>query len=869
MDHIHSLLCKYSKFSQLDIKKLLKFYYKTNVFRNFDAQIVNKMSANSPYLKKFWTLLSVLLLFFVVSALYFAPQLSGDKLIQHDVQQYEGMSKDILLERELSGEDAQWTGRMFGGMPAFLINVKYPAQAVKGTIGKLSNIVDIPISLMFFAMTAMWVAMLLFGVNPWIGVVAALAYGLSTYFLLIIGAGHITKMWAAVYAPLMVAGCYYTLRKNMWTGAVLTALFTSLEIGANHPQISYYFLLVMVAMWLSEAIYSYRQSCVKDFLKRTAVLVAAGVVALGSNLSPLWYTMQHTKETTRGGSELVEQGAKSGQQGLDIEYATAWSYGRSESMNMFIPDLMGGASTDTFSEDGAVAEELKQYGLEDWATMLPRYYGEQPYTAGPTYLGAAVIFLAIFALFVLPARQRWWIVGMSLLALFMSWGYHMMWFSELLFNYLPGYDKFRAVSTALVILQWSVPLLAALGLGELLSKEADEKRLRRALNWALGLSLGVLVVVIVGGKGLGDFGMQQSGEQMSEQFRQILSEEDGGQKYIKQGMHEQMGWGVASAMAEERADAMQADAWRSLLFVLLAACALAGYIYRKIILKPWVLCAVLSVVVVADLVDVDMRYLSHESFVSARQAKILPTDADKAILQDKDLGYRVLNLTVSPFNDATTSYFHRSVGGYHGAKLSRYQDMIDHYLSKMDEGVLDMLNVRYIIAGEKAEDVVPRQSALGAAWMVQNVVRATSAAEEIALVGQVDKRNVAVVSEEFMPKKLSFGQGEIRLVEYHPQYLKYEYEADADALAIFSEIYTRQGWSAKIDGVEAMPLRADYILRALELPQGKHTVEWHYRAPRWSLVEGITLAFSLTILASLVLILIYYIRNARRQKNQA
>lgn len=869
MDYIHSLLCKYSKFSQLDIKKLLKFYYKTNVFRNFDAQIVNKMSVNSPYLKKFWTLLSVLLLFFVVSALYFAPQLSGDKLIQHDVQQYEGMSKDILLERELSGEDAQWTGRMFGGMPAFLINVKYPAQAVKGTIGKLSNIVDIPISLMFFAMTAMWVAMLLFGVNPWIGVVAALAYGLSTYFLLIIGAGHITKMWAAVYAPLMVAGCYYTLRKNMWTGAVLTALFTSLEIGANHPQISYYFLLVMVAMWLSEAIYSYRQSRVKDFLKRTAVLVAAGVVALGSNLSPLWYTMQHTKETTRGGSELVEQGAKSGQQGLDIEYATAWSYGRSESMNMFIPDLMGGASTDTFSEDGAVAEELKQYGLEDWATMLPRYHGEQPYTAGPTYLGAAVIFLAIFALFVLPARQRWWIVGVSLLALFMSWGYHMMWFSELLFNYLPGYDKFRAVSTALVILQWSVPLLAALGLGELLSKEADEKRLRRALNWALGLSLGVLVVVIVGGKGLGDFGMQQSGEQMSEQFRQILSEEDGGQKYIKQGMHEQMGWGVASAMAEERADAMQADAWRSLLFVLLAACALAGYIYRKIILKPWVLCAVLSVVVVADLVDVDMRYLSHESFVSARQAKILPTDADKAILQDKDLGYRVLNLTVSPFNDATTSYFHRSVGGYHGAKLSRYQDMIDHYLSKMDEGVLDMLNVRYIIAGEKAEDVVPRQSALGAAWMVQNVVRAASAAEEIALVGQVDKRNVAVVSEEFMPKKLSFGQGEIRLVEYHPQYLKYEYEADADALAIFSEIYTRQGWSAKIDGVEVAPLRADYILRALELPQGKHTVEWHYRAPRWSLVEGITLAFSLTILASLVLILIYYIRNARRQKNQA
>ena len=406
------------------------------------------MSLKSQYVKKFLAILGTLFLFFVVSALYFAPQLAGDKLIQHDVQQYEGMSKDILDNREATGEDAQWTGGMFGGMPAFLINVKYPAQAVKGTIGKISTIVDIPISLMFFAMTAMWVAMLLFGVNPWIGIIAALAYGLSTYFLLIIGAGHISKMWAVGYAPLMVAGCYYTLRKNVWVGAALTALFTSLEIGANHPQISYYFLLVMVAMWLSEAFYAQRQKLMKDFLKRTAILVAAGVVALGSNLSPLWYTMQHSKETTRGGSELVERDAESGQQGLDIEYATAWSYGPVESMNMFIPDLMGGASTDTFSEDGAVAEELKQYGLEEWATHLPRYHGEQPYTAGPTYLGAAVIFLAVFALFVVPQRQRWWIVGVSILALFMAWGYHMMWFSELLFKFLPGYDKFRAVSTA-------------------------------------------------------------------------------------------------------------------------------------------------------------------------------------------------------------------------------------------------------------------------------------------------------------------------------------------------------------------------------------------------------------------------------------
>ncbi|MBR5334101.1 MAG: hypothetical protein IKV33_05125, partial [Alistipes sp.] len=366
------------------------------------------------------------MLFFVLAALYFAPQLSGEKLVQHDVQQYEGMCKDILENRELTGEDAQWTGCMFGGMPAFLINVKYPAQLVKGTIGKVTNIVDIPISLLFLSMVAMWVALLIMGINPWVSLIAAIAYGFSTYSILIIGAGHITKVWAMVYAPLMVAGTWKTLRGNMWVGASFTALFTSLEIGANHPQITYYFLLVMAAMWLSEGIYSIKEKALKNFAKRTAILIAAGIVAGGSNLSPLWYTMQHTKETTRGGSELAADNAKSGKEGLDLAYATAWSYGKAESFNMFVPDFMGGASTDTFAADGDVAKSLKQYGIEEFAQYLPRYRGDQPFTAGPTYLGAAVIFLAIFALIILPGRGKWWIVGASLLALMMSWGNNFM-----------------------------------------------------------------------------------------------------------------------------------------------------------------------------------------------------------------------------------------------------------------------------------------------------------------------------------------------------------------------------------------------------------------------------------------------------------
>ena len=818
--------------------------------------------------KNIITVAATIMLFFVLSALYFAPQLSGEKLVQHDVQQYEGMCKDILQNRELTGEDAQWTGRMFGGMPAFLINVKYPGQAVKGTIGKITNIVDIPISLLFLSMTAMWVALLIMGVNPWVSLVAAIAYGFSTYSILIIGAGHITKVWAMVYAPLMVAGAWQTLKGNMWTGAAFTALFTSLEIGANHPQITYYFLLVMAAMWLSEGVCSVMDKKFKEFAKRTAILVAAGIVAVGSNLSPLWYTMQHTKETTRGGSELVEADANSGKDGLDLEYATAWSYGKAESFNMFVPDFMGGASTDTFAKDGEVAKSLQQYGIEDFAQYLPRYRGDQPFTAGPTYLGAAAIFLAIFALIILPHRVKWWIVGASLLALLMSWGNNFMWFTELLFNILPGYNKFRTLSMSLVVVQWSIPLLAALGLAYMFKNHHETLRLRRAVAVATGVSCAVLLVMIIGGKALGDYGMQQSGEMLRGQFYQML-QQSGGEEYIRQGLHEQMAWETASAMALERVDVMRADAWRSLLFVLLAAGAVWAYIERKFILRPAILCATLAVVVATDLINVDFRYLNYDNFVDSRTAKITPTQADKYILEDKDPAYRVLNLTVSPFNDATTSYFHRSVGGYHGAKLARYQDLIDVHLSKLNENVLDMLNVRYVINGKSADDVITRPSANGAAWFAQNIVRADSPQQEIALLDQIDIKQEAVVSEEFLPKNFNLGSGSITLKEYRPNYLRYEYDATSDAFAIFSEIYTASGWRAYIDQQEVEPLRANYVLRALEVPAGHHTVEWRYRAPKWVLIDGITLGFSAIVLIAIILTLIIPIINARRQKTQA
>lgn len=828
------------------------------------------MNINTPSYKRAAGCAAAIVLFFLIAALYFAPQFSGQTLMQHDVQQYEGMSKDILDNRAATGEDAQWTGRMFGGMPAFLINVKYPAQAVKGTIGKIVKVVDTPASFLFFSMTAMWIAMLLFGLSPWVGLVAALAYGFSTYFMLIIGAGHITKMWALVYAPLMMAGVYCTLRRNAWAGAALTALFTSLEIGANHPQITYYFVIAMAALWISEGIIAMRSKRGRDFARRTALLVAAGIAAVGSNFAPLWYTWQHTKETTRGGSELVAEGAH-GDEGLDLQYATAWSYGKTETLNTLVPDFMGGASSDTFAPDGPVADALRPYGMEQAAQYMPRYWGDQPYTAGPTYLGAAVIFLALTALFLLPARQRWWIVAATLLTLFMAWGSNMMWLTELLMRYLPGYNKFRTVSMALVVAQWTLPLLAALGIGIAIerSEQTDLKRLTRAVIRSAAICAALLLILIAGGRSLFDFGMQHDGASLSEQFRQMLLEQ-GGDEYVKQGVHESMGWSVASAMADERAAVMRADAWRSLAFIILAAGAMLLYARRKVIRSGTALCIVLTLIVAADLVTVDTRYLSWKSFVPARTARILPTEADKLIMQDKDPAYRVLNTSVSTFNDATTSYFHRSVGGYHGAKLSRYQDIIDRYLSKGDEGVLDMLNVRYVIGpSATADDVATRPTANGAAWTVRSVVRAASPEEEITLTGQVDTKHEAVMSDEFLPENYNFTDGTVTLEEYRPNYLRYTTRSDGNALAVFSEIYTREGWRAYIDGEEVRPLRADYILRALELPAGSHTVEWRYRAPHWNAIEAVTLIFSIAVLAAFIITVITVIRNERRQTTEA
>ena len=830
--------------------------------------------------KKRWVAAAAALaVFLLVSVLYFAPQFRGEVLPQHDVLQYEGMSRDIYQTREATGEDPQWTGGMFSGMPAYLINVAYPAQLVKNTVGRITRLIDTPAGFLFFAMVSMWLMLLVCGVDPWVGIVPALAYGLSTYFLLIIGAGHVTKMWALVYAPLMMGGAWMTLRGNLWAGAAVTALAASLEIGANHPQITYYFLLAMAAFWISEGIVALRERHLKEFLRRTAVLAAAGLLAVGSNFAPLWYTARHAKETIRGGSELAAaaetQNPESSDRGLDLDYATAWSYGRSETLNLLVPDFMGRDSGRTFPSDGQVAATANEYGLRGIERQLPAYWGTQPYTAGPTYLGAAALFLAVLGALLVRGRNRWWIVAVCAVMLLLAWGRNFMAFTELAFKLLPGYDKFRTVSMTLVVVQWAVPLLGAMALMRLWRGDVPRKRLLRALAWAGGVTGGLCLLLAVAGGSLFDFGRGESTVLMTDQFHQLF-QSNGMQEYIDRGMDVEMGEAIGAAMAADRAAMMQADAWRSLLMIALAAGGVALFAFGRI--RRGGLVALLGGVVLLDLVPVDLRFLSSEDFVSPRRRQITATAADKAILADRTPGFRVLNLTVSPFNDATTSYFHRSVGGYHGAKLARYQDLIDRYLSQLDEGVLDMLNTRYLILpGEDGQPVAQlRTTANGAAWFVDRLVTAEDARQEIDLLGKTDLKTTAVIAARDLPLAQlpaaaaadTLPGRSIALVEYHANRLRYEYSTPTEAVAVFSEIYYDKGWTATIDGEEAPAFRADYVLRAMRLPAGTHVVEWRFRAPGWRAAEAVTGICSVVILVSAAAVVLAVRRKRRGNGRQ-
>lgn len=793
---------------------------------------------------------SVLIIFVAVTAFYFAPQFDGKVLQMHDITQYEGMQQDILKHRADYGEDPQWAGNMFGGMPSYLINFKHDGLLMNDLSKALESSWR-PASLIFLAMAAFWVMLLLWGVNPWVGLAPSLAYGLSSYMLIIIGAGHITKMVALAYAPLLIGSVYYAFRRNMWIGAALSALFASLEIYANHPQITYYFGFILAAYWINELFSAIKERTLPHFAKVTCVLLAAGALSLGANLSPLWYVQQHAKYTMRGGSELTqpapgETSIKNGG-GLSLDYATMWSYGKMETVNLFIPEFMGGSSSTGFSADGEVAQSLTKYNARNVATQLPAYWGDQPGTAGPTYLGAVVIFLAVLGLYLLRGRSKYWIVIVSAIAIMLAWGKNLMWFTELFFNYFPMYNKFRTVAMILVIVQWSVPFLAAMAIWKVWRREYDVDHVKKAVRNSVIITGGIALLFIVLGGAFFNF---------SSQYDSQLPQD------------------VVSAAQAERLSMLRSDAWRSLIFVLLSAGVVWLYALGKV-KKIWFVLG-LSALVCIDLVPVDMRYLPKSSFVNPQQIQIQPTQANIEIMKDSTPGYRVANFTVDPFSDATTSYFHRSVGGYHGAKLQRYQDVISRHLSQMNWRVYSMLNTKYFIVADKQggqPQVQINPDACGSAWFVDSYVVVDNADQEIAILDTLDTRHVAVLDQRFADqvKEINLtadSTARIELTDYKVNHLTYSYSASQTRLVVFSEIYYDQGWKAYIDGVMQPYFRTDYILRGMILPAGNHTVEFKFAAPDYKTISTITLVCSVVvIILALAAIVVVIVRNRKNELN--
>lgn len=794
---------------------------------------------NKNTTRKFIPYLVAGIIFLAINIFYFAPQFSGEALRQHDIMQYSGMTQDILEHRAEFGEDPQWGGRMFGGMPAYLINMEYGGSLIK-SISKAMMFLGQPAALIFVAMFMFFCMLLCLGINPWIGIIPSLAYGLSTYFFIIIGAGHITKMVALAFAPMLIGGVFMAYRKNMWTGVALSGLFASIQIAASHPQISYYFIFILIAFWINELIRAYKAKLMPRFAKVTGLLAVAALLAVGSNAGMLYYTNSHTEDTTRGGSELTTGSQQEGDNGLNLDYATAWSYGKAETLNLIIPNLYGGSSEGGFSSDGEVAQSLTKYNARNIATSLPGYWGAQPITSGPVYIGVVIFFLALLGMFILSGADKWWLAVVSIIAIILAWGSNMMWFTEIFFNYVPLYNKFRTVSMILVIVEWTVPFLAALTLQKLWASEIDRQKMIKALKWTTIILGGTAALFLVAGEAIFSF---------SSSIDSSFPED------------------VVAAIQSERASMLRADALRTLIFTLLTAASV--WLFYKKSIKGWLFVAIVGLLVTIDLVPVNLRYLNNDKFFPKQKTIIAPTEVDKQILADKEPGFRVLNLSVSTFNDATTSYFHRSVGGYHGAKLRRYQDIIERDLSKMNWEVYNMLNTKYIILAPEQEQQ-GQQGALqleintqsnGAAWFVSEIIVADSPDAEIGALDSINTKHVAVIDKQFESNITSHipnlnpaldSTAKITMSEYRVNLQQYKYSASAPGVAVFSEIYYPKGWTAYVDGVETPYFRANYILRAMVLPAGDHTVEFRFTAPNYSTLSTITLICSLLLIIGVV-----------------
>ena len=786
-------------------------------------KIMEKFKKLSPHLM-------VLVLFVIISFVYFSPVLKGKKLDMQDIKHWKGMSKEVVDFRDTTGEEALWTNSMFSGMPAYQISTKYKGNLIRYVAKALSLGIPRPANMLFLYLLGFYILLLSLKVDYRLSAVGAIAFAFSSYFFIIIQAGHMTKAHAIAYMPMVIAAVLYTYRGKMLLGGVLTALTVALELYANHLQITYYLVLILLLLGLVQFIKDLKANNLVQFAKRSGILILAALLASATSLTRLSTTMEYGKDSTRGKSELTDN-LDNKTSGLDKDYATSWSYGIAESFTLLIPNFYGGASQGALTADSETYQAIKRApNARQLIKQLPLYWGEQPFTSGPTYAGSIVIFLFVLGLFFVKSEMRTWLILATIMSIMLAWGKNFMSLTDLFLDYFPGYNKFRAVSMILVIAEFTLPLLGFVALNKFLTPDVSIDAKKKPLQ---------LAFYIVGGLTL-----------LFALIPSLFFDFVGGQD----ANLEKNGWPV-DALQSDRAKLLSADAWRSFIFISLTFGTLWMFLKNK--LKSQYVILIVGVLVLTDMWTVNKRYLNDDNFVreSKFETPYQPTQANLQILKDKDPNFRVFNQSISTFNDAGTSYFHKSIGGYHGAKLKRYQELIENHISQGNPAVINMLNTKYVI--NKKGQAQQNPAAMGNAWFVSNINIVANADVEIAALKELDVKNTAVVDERFkdqLTADLSNENASISLMDYKPNYLKYKSNSTKDGIVIFSEIYYNKGWNAYIDGVLKPHFRANYVLRGLQIPKGNHIIEFKFEPSTYKTGERVSLASSIILLLLLAFV---------------
>jgi hypothetical protein len=778
-------------------------------------------------------------LFYALTIAFFRPEvLDGKSLAQSDILHYLGGAQETREYNRTHDEPTLWSNSMFGGMPVYLLQTSYPDGPValidrvfKGLFfgGKSAHIP-------FLTMLCSFVALLCFGVRPYVAAIGGVAYAFGTYNLILIEVGHLTKAWALAYAPLVLAGMHLAFRGRLLGGFALTALALALEIRANHLQITYYLAFVCGIYGLSEFIFAFRDKKLPAFAKAAGVLLLGVLLGVGVNAGRLLVTQEYSQYTQRGKAELKPipgQESASADDGLTKDYAFNWSQGVGESLTLLLPNLYGGSNKEKISQKGEL------YGILGQEEVQFMYWGDQPFTSAPVYAGATVCFLFVLGLLVAPPRQRWWLVAGAAMMLLLSWGKNFSALNYFLFDTLPGFNKFRAVSMAISLTVMLMTLGGALGLEKLLEAKYDKELLRKLI--IAFAATGGLCLLLWLFAGMLSFAGASDPEMQAGLAQQIAQQRVGQEQAMQQAQT------IMDAVRMERKAMLRADALRSLAFVALVAAALYFYFQQKI--SAMVAVTLVGGLTLVDVWGVGKRYLNEATFQeNVKETHFSPSKTDNFILQDKDPSYRVLNLAASTFQDAATSYFHKSVGGYFSAKVRRYQDLIDRKLqgeignlvAPLQRGsmpdfaqtpVLNMFNTRYIILDPNGGDkgALKNPNALGNAWFVAGLQVVDGPDAEMAALGSVPPDSLAIIDgSKFKPSATRYARegASIRLTEYQPNKLVYEANAPAPGFVVFSEVYYADGWKAKFDGQPAPHVRVNYALRGMEVPAGKHTIEF-------------------------------------------